>query len=441
MTTREDRALSYKMIAKHDLDRCISDLAEVGASPEGGVTRLALSPEEAELHRRVASWLEELGGQIRRDAIGNLIARFEGSDNSLPAVAFGSHLDSVPGGGIYDGVVGVVAGIAAVKAIREMGIVTRHPLEVIAFVGEESSRFGVATLGSKIMCGLKNEKYLLGLRDAEGVTLKEAALKQGADIGNLASARRRPEELKAFIELHIEQGRVLEETRKKIGIVNAIAAPTRWFIEIEGRADHSGATPMNLRFDALPAAAELILAVERQGRKEAVNKTVATIGTASIKPGAMNVIPGHVGLGLDVRGIEKESVRRTIDGIRRELEEISRRRKVRFRMHELSDEDPLVLDAEMVRTLQKVCENRGITYTIMPSGAGHDAMNMARLTPSGLIFIPCRNGVSHSPLEQADLDDIALGAEVLLGAVLELAGVESNTDVRGNQAWTNSSNG
>jgi hydantoinase/carbamoylase family amidase len=217
--------LSEKLIVKEDLDRYISDLAQVGVSPEGGVTRLALSSEEAEMHRRVASWLEELGGRIRRDAIGNLIARFEGSDDSLPAVAFGSHLDSVPRGGIYDGVVGVVAGIAAVKAIRERGLTTRHPLEVIAFVGEESSRFGVSTLGSKVMCGLKDEKYLLGLRDAEGVTLKEAALRVGANIQALASARRRPEEFKAFLELHIEQGRVLQETQKQIGVVTAIAAP------------------------------------------------------------------------------------------------------------------------------------------------------------------------------------------------------------------------
>jgi N-carbamoyl-L-amino-acid hydrolase len=412
------------LIVKEDLDRYISNLAQVGVSPEGGVTRLALSSEEAEMHRRVVSWLEELGGRIRRDAIGNLIARFEGSDDSLPAVAFGSHLDSVPRGGIYDGVVGVVAGIAAVKAIRERGLVTRHPLEVIAFIGEESSRFGVSTLGSKVMCGLKDEKYLLGLRDAEGVTLKEAALRVGANIQALALARRRPEEFKAFLELHIEQGRVLQETQKQIGVVTAIAAPTRWFIEIEGRADHSGATPMNLRYDALPAAAELILAVERLGRQESVHQTVATIGTANLKPGAMNVIPGHVGLGLDVRGIDKGSMNRTVEGIRRELEDISRRRHVGYRMHELSEEDPLVLDEGMVNTLQNACEKRGISYRMMPSGAGHDAMNMAKLTHTGLIFIPCRDGISHSPQEKAELDDIALGAEVLLGAVLELAGVD-----------------
>jgi len=423
--------LSASMIAKEDLDRYISDLAQVGVDPEGGVTRLALSAEEAELYRRAASWLEELGGRIRRDAIGNLIARFEGSEVSLPAVAFGSHLDSVPRGGIYDGVVGVVAGIAAVKAIRERGLVTRHPLEVIAFVGEESSRFGVSTLGSKVMCGLKDEKYLLGLRDAEGVTLKEAALQVGANIQALASARRRPEEFKAFLELHIEQGRVLEETQNQIGVVTAIAAPTRWFIEIEGRADHSGATPMDLRYDALPAAAELILAVERLGRQESAHQTVATIGTANLKPGAMNVIPGHVGLGLDVRGIDKKSINRTIEGIRRELEEISRRRHVGYRMHELSDEDPLVLDERMVHTLQNVCEKQGISYRMMPSGAGHDAMNMAKLTPAGLIFIPCRDGISHSPQEKAELVDIALGAEVLLGAVLELAGVDGGIAPKG----------
>lgn len=411
----------YKaIIDRKSLAEYLSQLSDVGVLPDGGVTRLAFTPEEEELHKRVGSWLLELGAQVRRDPFGNLIGLFKGSDCSLPAIAIGSHLDSVPAGGNYDGIVGVVAGVAVVRAIHKHHIPVRHPLEVIAFVGEESSRFGVATLGSKVMTGMANYGYLLNLRDSDGITLKEALIRQGGKVDDLASASRTPSEFKAFLELHIEQGRVLEEAGTRIGIVTAIAAPTRWLIEIEGRADHSGSTPMHMRKDALAAAAELILEVERLGRVESVYQTVATIGKLSLKPGVMNVIPGHVGLGLDVRGIDKASIKRTIKGIRSVLEDMCRRRGLRYKVHELSEEQPLVLDEQMKDRLESLCKEMEVPYILMSSGAGHDAMNMARLTSTGLIFIPCRNGISHNPSEKARIDDIALGAELLLNAVLQL---------------------
>ena len=412
--------LFNEIIDRKSLTEYFSQLSDVGVLPEGGVTRLAFTPEEEELHKIVGSWLLELGAQVRRDSFGNLIGRFEGFDGSLPAIAIGSHLDSVPAGGNFDGIVGVVAGVAVARAIQMHHIPVRHPLEVIAFVGEESSRFGVATLGSKVMTGRANLSYLLNLRDADGITLKEALTRRGGKIEDLASASRRPSEFRAFLEVHIEQGRVLEEAGTKIGIVTAIAAPTRWLIEIEGRADHSGATPMHMRRDALAAAAELILEVERQGNVESGYQTVATIGKLSVKPGVMNVIPGHVGLGLDVRGIDKESIKRAIATIRSGLEELCRRRVLSFKIHELSEDQPLVLDEQMKGSLESICKEMDVPYILMSSGAGHDAMNMARLTSTGLIFIPCRNGISHNPSEKAEIEDIALGAEVLLNAVMKL---------------------
>jgi len=409
------------LIDKKALAQYISSLAPIGAQPEGGVTRLAFTAEERMLQAKVAAWLTELGGQVNRDPIGNLIARFPGQDNSLPAVALGSHLDSVPQGGNYDGIVGVVAAIAAIRAIVQHNLSTRHPLEVIAFVGEESSRFGIATLGSKIMTGCGNFDHWSQLEDASGITLQAAAKEAGAELGNMAAARRRPEEFKAFLELHIEQGRVLEEAETTIGVVTAVAAPTRWHITMVGRADHSGTTPMALRRDALAAAAEFILAVERHGWIESPHQSVATVGTLALKPGAMNVIPGQVDLGLDIRGIDTASIKRLEQAIAEDLYNICQRRQIRPKLQKLSAEQPVQLNDNIIATIETVCKQLAVTCLRMPSGAGHDAMNMAKITPTGLIFIPCQGGISHNPAEKAAIDDIALGAEVLLHTALKLA--------------------
>lgn len=409
------------MIEKKPIIQDLEALSPIGALPGGGVTRLAFSSVEAELHRLVARWLAQLGGKIRKDALGNLIARWPGQDDSLPAVATGSHLDSVPQGGKFDGVVGVVAALAAMRAIRKMGSLTRHPLEVIVFVGEESSRFGVATLGSKVMSGSANIEQYLQLRDAAGITLRDAARESGANLAEIESAIRQPGELKAFLEVHIEQGRVLEEEAAKIGVVTAIAAPTRRQITIEGRADHSGATPMALRRDALTAAAELILAVEEYGRREAVHKSVATVGMLSLKPGAMNVIPGQVSLGVDVRGIDFASIQRVVAGIDDKLQKICQQRHVSAKTQQLSADKPVQLDSTVIASIEAACQKLSLPYRLMPSGAGHDAMNMAKITPTGLIFIPCKDGISHNPREEATVEDIVLGAEVLLHTILDLA--------------------
>lgn len=410
-----------QLIEKGPLCQDLEALAPIGALPGGGVTRLAFSPQEAELHQLVASWLTQLGGKIRRDAFGNLIARWPGQDDSLPAVACGSHLDSVPQGGQFDGVVGVVTAIAALRAIRKKNLLTRHPLEVIVFVSEESSRFGLATLGSKVMAGLVDMEQYLRLEDANGITLESAATSSGARLTELDSAIRRPGELKAFLEVHIEQGRVLEETGNRIGVVTAIAAPSRQRIIIEGRADHSGATPMGLRRDALAAAAEFILAVEKQGRQEAPQNSVATVGVLTLEPGAMNVIPGRVSMGLDVRGIDFDSIRRLVRGIENELQNICRRRHVSADTRRLSADKPVQLDPAVVVSIEGACQYLSVPYMLMPSGAGHDAMNMARITPTGLIFIPCKDGISHNPQEEASIEDITLGAQILLHTLLELA--------------------
>lgn len=409
------------MIDKAALAQDLALLHDVGTSPEGGVTRLGFSPEEGELHRRVRSRLVELGATVRRDAIGNLIARWPGADDTLPAVACGSHLDSVPQGGRYDGVAGVLAALAALRALKAHGLSTRHPIEVIVFVSEESSRFGVATLGSKAMTGQADVARWADLKDFAGISLPEALAQAGVNLAQVPQARRRPEEFKAFLELHIEQGRVLEETGNKIGIVTAIAAPSRLRVTFTGRADHSGATPMGLRRDALTAAAELVLAVERHGRAESPHQSVATVGVLKVEPGAMNVIPGRSVLGIDIRGIDKDSIGRLVAGIRADIAEIARRRRLTVQVEDLTAEDPVPLDPGIITTLENVCRRLGVPYMLMPSGAGHDAMNMARLTPTGMIFIPCREGISHNPAEEASIDDLACGAEVLLAALLALA--------------------
>ncbi|TBL69366.1 Zn-dependent hydrolase [Paenibacillus thalictri] len=403
------------------LEKTLQEINEIGATEAQGITRLGFSKEHWQAQQYVIRSCKAEGMAVRVDACGNVIARREGSQPDLPAVACGSHLDTVYQGGRYDGALGVAAGLELVRSLNEKGIVTRHSIELISFACEESARFGVSTVGSKAMAGKLDAKRLEKLLDKEGISFSEALTGVGLDFAGIESARRNGKELKAFFELHIEQGPVLENSGLSIGIATGIAAPTRLDVTIEGKASHSGTTPMNLRKDALLGAAEIVTGLERAALAETKYGTVATAGVCDVHPGAMNVIPDWVNLKLDIRGTNKESRQAVHNRLLDIFRSLVASRGLKLTTRVLSDEDPVLLDEAVAGYLAACCEEDGTAFTRMVSGAGHDAMNMAGLCPTGLIFIPSRDGLSHHPDEYSSLEHIACGAKLLEKAVLGYA--------------------
>lgn len=394
--------------------------ARIGYATDGGMRRLAFSRAEHRARQLLWHHLTTLGLEPRIDAIGNVFGRLRGRQDEAASVLVGSHLDTVPGGGRFDGAVGVVAALEIAAVLRDANWRPAAPFEVVSFAGEESSRFGRGTLGSGVMAGVWDARDVVDLRDAHGVTLGQELRRAGLDPAHAGDARRAAGTIAAFLELHIEQGRVLEDSGARVGIVTAIAAPTRFRLALTGRADHSGATPMGMRQDALTGAAEVILAIERNAT--AVPGVVGTVGTVRLEPGAINVVPGRVELGIDVRGADAEAKALAIGAMRREIDRIASSRGLRAELVVTSHEDPVPLDAGLAGRLETLCATRDIPARRLVSGSGHDAMQVARLGPSAMLMLPSRAGISHNPLEWTDLDDIVRGTQVLLDLVLELTG-------------------
>lgn len=390
----------------------IEQIARFGQQ-EIGTTRLAFSHADREARQYITERMQQLGLVVRVDEAGNIIGRLTSPEiDNKPAVATGSHLDTVPNGGKYDGVVGVVAGLAAVERLRHKGPLS-HPVELIVFAAEESSRFGLANFGSKAMAGLLNLSPWLKRQDAQDITLAEALVAAGIDKRTIKQAVRSSSALKCFVELHIEQGSLLEQGGKTLGLVEKIAAPTRCKLIVEGRAAHSGTTPMDERQDALVSAAMIILAVQEIALEQSGMGTVATVGTVKVHPGAMNVVPGLVELGLDIRGVEQSSLVEALQDIKDAVSTIAEAQETAVSIEVLSSEKPVLLDTELTAAAEDICQRFSISYQRMHSGAGHDAMYMAHIVPSALLFIPCRAGISHNAEEQAEGEDIMKGVDVL----------------------------
>ena len=397
-------------VNKARVENLLTGLAKFTAS-EQGVTRLAYSPLDREAQNWLLEQVKDLGLSIREDAVGNVFLRREGEDSTLPAVAAGSHLDTVIHGGAYDGMCGVVGALEALYMLRDAKLM--RSIEVLIFRAEESSRFGFATMGSKLLTGAATVAKL-STGDKKGDISFEEALRQwGCDPARAADAIIAPGSYASFSELHIEQGKVLEEKGIKIGIVRNIAAPTRFKIHIQGMADHSGATPMGMRRDALVAAAKLILAVNEAAEDEKAHGTVGTVGVVEVEPGSINVVPGAVTLWVDVRGVEPGSIRRTLEDIQAEAENVTVTDRVGVRIEMLTTDSPVPLSETLAEQTEGVCRELGYSFLHMNSGAGHDAMHMAKITPTTMIFIPCRAGISHNPAEYADIEDICHGITVL----------------------------
>jgi allantoate deiminase len=399
--------------------RRISDLGEIGKQEGGGVTRLSFTDEERAAKDRVASYMEEAGLSVYEDAAGNLFGRRAGIDPDLPAVLIGSHVDSVYSGGNFDGPLGVLAGVEVLQTMEQQEIETEHPIEIVAFADEEGVRFSFGMIGSRALAGTLTPEDLTSYKDENGVSIAEAMRACGLDPEKIGEAARPEGSIKAYVELHIEQGRVLENENLPVGIVMGIAGPVWLRFYLEGETGHAGATPMNLRHDALAAAAEIMNLVEREATK--TGTSVGTVGQLEVEPGGINIIPGKARFSLDLRDIE-EGVRDRVEGrILEEAEETCRRRGVRLQIETLQRLAPAPCSDLVRSAAERACEKLGIRPHALPSGAGHDGMQLTDLCPMGMIFVRSKNGVSHNPDEWSSQQDCAAGADALYWTVLDLA--------------------
>ena len=402
-------------VNKERVNELLTGLAKFTASEEG-VTRLAYSPLDKEAQGWLLKQVQDLGLSVREDAVGNVFLRREGLEVDLPPVACGSHLDTVIHGGAYDGMCGVVGALEALYMLRDTQL--KRSIEVLIFRAEESSRFGFATMGSKLLTGTATVDKLNKGGKKGDISFEEALRQWGCAPERAAEAVIAPGTYASFSELHIEQGKVLEEKGIDIGIVRNIAAPTRFKIHIQGMADHSGATPMGMRRDALVAAAKLILAVNEAAEDEKEHGTVGTVGVVEVEPGSINVVPGDVTLWVDVRGVEMASIKRTLEDIQAEAENVAVTDRVGVRIEMLTSDSPVPLDENLAVQTEGICKELSYSFLHMNSGAGHDAMHMAKIAPTTMVFIPCKGGISHNPAEYASLEDICRGI-IVLGNILK----------------------
>jgi allantoate deiminase len=409
----------------------LREIAQIGADAAGGVSRLGFSKAERDAHDLVARWLRDLGLSVTVDSIGNTIAECPGTAPQAPAIGVGSHLDSVSHGGTFDGIVGVVGAVELVRLYRDDGIKMRHPLRVVVFAGEEGARFGEPCIGSKAVAGDLAHRDLDKMRDANGVTLADALRALGFDPGAAGAATWSRADWAAFLELHIEQARILELTGAPIGLVDSVSGSTRLRIELAGRADHSGGTPMDFRADALAAASEAVLAAESLAKEPRNRGARLTVGRLEVHPNSITTIPGRVRLTVDIRDVDSDRQRRLAIEITRRIRVLADRRKVRVETELIADTSPAVLPMWIREVTSKVCEELGIRYRVMTSGAGHDSQVVNAIVPAGMVFVPSRDGLSHVPEEWTSTSDIARGVEVVYHTVQRvdelLASLESRT--------------
>ena len=398
------------------LEARIQALGEFGANPEGGVSRVAFSDADMAGREYIKRLMREAGLSVRVDAAGNIIGRREGEQEGLPPIMIGSHIDSVPGGGNYDGDVGVIGAIEVAQLLAERGVRLQHPLEVVSFTDEEGG-----LTGSRAMIG-KLTPAGMEVMTHSGMTVREGIRRVGGDPTRIVQAARRPGDIAAFVELHIEQGAFLHDEDIDIGVVEGIVGIRWWDVTINGFANHAGTTPMDKRQDAMVSAAELVLAVNRVAR-EIPGRHVATVGRIQALPGAPNVIPGEVVLSLEIRDLEAEKMQQVFDRISAEAAGIAAERSTPIEFHEVDvASPPAPTDLQMRRIISAVSEELGLSFKLMPSGAGHDAQDMATIAPTGMIFVPSVDGISHSPREFTSPADMANGATVLLNTVLAIDG-------------------
>lgn len=393
------------------------ELAAISETPDA-LTRVYLSPQHLEANQRAARWMTQAGMTVWQDSVGNICGRYEGEQEGAPAILLGSHLDTVRNAGRYDGMLGVLAAIEVVHCLHQQGRRLKQAIEIVGFCDEEGTRFGITLLGSRGITGTWPESWL-AQTDADGVSVAQAMVLAGLDPARIHLAARRPEEIAAYLELHIEQGPCLEQEGLALGVVEAINGARRLNCRFTGEAGHAGTVPMSHRKDALAAAAEWMVRVETLTREQGGNR-VATVGTLRCAPGAVNVIPGDVTLTLDIRGPHDQPLDALLDTLLNEAQAIASRRQLRFSAEEFYRIAATACDSGLQQVLSEAVQAVQGRSLTLPSGAGHDAIAIAERWPSAMLFVRCKGGISHHPAESVTADDVALAIAAYSRAVSAL---------------------
>lgn len=395
------------------LNESLAQLAAIGKLPNGGVSRVAFSPEDLQARQQVQTWMRAAGMTVRIDAAGNIIGRYAGQIADAPALATGSHIDTVPVAGWYDGCLGVLAGIEVVRVLHERSLRLNHAIEVIVFTDEERS-----VIGCKAMAGnvVEDPSYYARL---DGTPIQACLAQIGGDWSAIATAKRQPSEMAAFVELHVEQGGVLEQQGVPVGVVTGIVGQFRFAVTVTGCPNHAGTTPMRLRKDALVAAAQMVLAVNRLATDMSGDQ-VATVGYLTVSPNATNTVPGQVDFRIDLRDLSQDHLEHLVRKLRQEFAAIAVATGTEVTMHQTLHIRPTLAVPPVMATIEQVCQSLGLASIQLPSRAGHDAQEIGRFCDMGMIFVPSQSGISHSEQEYTSPEACTQGANVLLHTFLAL---------------------
>lgn len=421
--SRQDKAVSsnVKFVAtitslqvnRDRLQQQLATLATIGQLPSGGVRRIAYSPEDLAARQWVMTAMAQAGMAITLDAAGNIIGRYNGTQ-ALPALATGSHIDTVPTGGRYDGALGVLAGIEVVTTLRDAGQRLKHPIDVIVFTDEEGEM-----IGSKAMAGTGHFQDSERFRRLNGSTIQDCLQRIGGNWDRLSTAQRTGQDIAAYLELHVEQGGVLETLQRQVGVVQGIVGLQRYRVEINGRPNHAGTTPMDMRQDALYAASLLVAAVHDVAI-DIPGDQVATVGYLQVSPNAANIVPGRVELTIDLRDLSSKTLQAMLEALHRRIQAIETTTQTKLQMQAQHAVDPTLASPAIQEAITSVCETLQLSHYSMPSRAIHDAQEIGRFTQMGMIFVPSQAGVSHAEDEYTSPDQCAQGANVLLNTLLRL---------------------
>lgn len=401
-----------------DIMQLLEWLGYFGNDPEGGVTRLLYTKEWLEAQKALEHWMNTEGFDVHFDEVGNLFGGLQGTKYPNETIMTGSHVDTVRNGGLYDGQFGIVAGLLALKHLKETHGQPLRSLQLVSMAEEEGSRFPYAFWGSKNIVGTARREEVENISDFDGIAFVDAMRDCGFHFRNESAPIR--QDLKAFVEIHIEQGSVLEKEAKSVGVVNNIVGQRRFTVEVTGEANHAGTTPMGYRKDAVQATSAMICDVMNRAHVHG-DPLVATVGKIEVKPNVVNVVPGHALFTLDIRHTEKSMLVQFTEEITAALNQIAKDMNVGLQIDMWMDADPVPMDTRIVEVIEQQCKEIGLNYKLMHSGAGHDSQILAGLAPTAMIFVPSKDGISHNPAEYTDPYDLAEGVKALIGTLYTLA--------------------